>query len=102
MANRSAALFSLQDYTECIQDIQLAMKEGYPNDLQYKLYERMGQCYKQLGQPAKAKVSFQVAAKMIEQSSLSEKKKDEWSLNLQNEISRCDVLSVTTEQQKGT
>ncbi|XP_036381098.1 SET and MYND domain-containing protein 4 [Megalops cyprinoides] len=49
-ANRSAALFHLCLYEECLQDIKRALDEGYPNHLQQKLLDRRSQCYKHLGQ----------------------------------------------------
>ncbi|KAG7484782.1 hypothetical protein MATL_G00054330 [Megalops atlanticus] len=49
-ANRSAALFHLCLYKECLQDIKRALDEGYPNHLQQKLLDRRAQCFKHLGQ----------------------------------------------------
>ncbi|XP_060751560.1 SET and MYND domain-containing protein 4 isoform X2 [Tachysurus vachellii] len=43
-ANRSAALFHLDLYTKCLEDIQRAFDEGYPCQLQSKLVDRRAQC----------------------------------------------------------
>ncbi|XP_062870212.1 SET and MYND domain-containing protein 4 [Trichomycterus rosablanca] len=47
-ANRSAALFHLGFYDECLVDIQRALDEGYPSQLQRKLLDRRSQCLNQL------------------------------------------------------
>ncbi|XP_075229356.1 protein-lysine N-methyltransferase SMYD4-like [Lycorma delicatula] len=44
-ANRSAALFRLQHYQECLQDIDIALQSGYPEHLKYKLLLRKGKIY---------------------------------------------------------
>ncbi|KAL0994831.1 hypothetical protein UPYG_G00127720 [Umbra pygmaea] len=50
-ANRSAALFHLQHYKECLEDIQRALKHGYPSHLQAKLRGRQTQCLNLLPNP---------------------------------------------------
>ncbi|XP_034149134.1 SET and MYND domain-containing protein 4 [Esox lucius] len=47
-ANRSAALFHLQLYKECLCDIDRALKHGYPSHLQHKLQGRRTQCLNHL------------------------------------------------------
>ncbi|XP_039285640.1 SET and MYND domain-containing protein 4 isoform X2 [Nilaparvata lugens] len=42
LANRSAALFRLQLFKECLQDVDLALKNGYPKNLRHKLLLRKG------------------------------------------------------------
>ncbi|CAK9800854.1 SET and MYND domain-containing protein 4 [Anthophora plagiata] len=49
IANRSASLFYLNRYNDCIKDIELAIKLNYPKQLHYKLYLRAMQCYLKLG-----------------------------------------------------
>ncbi|CAB1434354.1 unnamed protein product [Pleuronectes platessa] len=43
-ANRSAALYHLQLHQECLNDIDRAVKNGYPSHLLHKLEERRTQC----------------------------------------------------------
>ena len=40
LANRSAVLFSLKAYHLALDDIKLAFKSGYPEELHFKLLER--------------------------------------------------------------
>ncbi|XP_022536643.2 SET and MYND domain-containing protein 4 isoform X1 [Astyanax mexicanus] len=54
-ANRSAALFHLGHYSKCMEDIQRALDEGYPNHLQGKLLERRTQCVNRLKEQKQSK-----------------------------------------------
>ncbi|KAG7517056.1 SET and MYND domain-containing protein 4 [Solea senegalensis] len=47
-ANRSAALYHLQHYQECLDDIAKARKNGYPFHLVHKLTDRRTLCLKHL------------------------------------------------------
>ncbi|XP_056141221.1 SET and MYND domain-containing protein 4 [Lampris incognitus] len=47
-ANRSAALFHLQRYQDSLNDIDRALKHGYPSHLQHKLQERRLHCLNHL------------------------------------------------------
>ncbi|TKS82858.1 SET and MYND domain-containing protein 4 [Collichthys lucidus] len=54
-ANRSAALYHLQHYQESLEDMDEALKNGYPSHLLHKLEERRTQCLKHLSAGQKAK-----------------------------------------------
>ncbi|EDW01344.1 SET and MYND domain-containing protein 4 [Drosophila grimshawi] len=45
LANRSATLYHMQKYCECLVDIRRSLELEYPKDLVYKLYERQARCY---------------------------------------------------------
>ena len=47
--NRSVVLFNLCEYENCLSDISAALHFGYPENLQYKIYERQGKCQQALG-----------------------------------------------------
>ncbi|KAG8008005.1 SET and MYND domain-containing protein 4 [Nibea albiflora] len=53
-ANRSAALYHLQHYQESLEDMDEALKNGYPFHLLHKLEERRTQCLKHLSAGQKA------------------------------------------------
>ena len=42
-------LLRLNEYEKCLSDISAALHFGYPDNLQYKLYERQGTCLQALG-----------------------------------------------------
>nr|XP_019952570.1 PREDICTED: SET and MYND domain-containing protein 4 [Paralichthys olivaceus] len=54
-ANRSAALYHLQLHQECLNDIDRALKNGYPSHLLHKLEERRTQCLKHISGGQKEK-----------------------------------------------
>lgn len=43
-ANRSAALYHMEDYDQTLRDISLAM-QNYPKHLAHKLHERKARCH---------------------------------------------------------
>nr|CAD7398216.1 unnamed protein product [Timema cristinae] len=47
-ANRSAVLLHLEYYQECLRDIELALKNNYPQHLRHKLEARQGRCLAEL------------------------------------------------------
>lgn len=61
LANRSAALFYLEEYDSCISDIHRAIVSQYPDDLAYKLYHREVKCLVKMGKISKAKSKFRAS-----------------------------------------
>ena len=49
LANRSVVLYNLAEYETCLSDISAALMFGYPENLQYKMFERQGKCFQALG-----------------------------------------------------
>uniref|UniRef100_T1GGT7 Uncharacterized protein n=1 Tax=Megaselia scalaris TaxID=36166 RepID=T1GGT7_MEGSC len=45
VANRSAALYHMNKFEDCLKDVARAFKLGYPKDKSYKLYEREAQSH---------------------------------------------------------
>jgi len=55
VANRSAALYYLEEYEHSLKDIDQAFKsKRYPLQNNYKLLERKGNCYRQMNQTSLA------------------------------------------------
>lgn len=61
LANRSAALYYLEEYNDCICDIHRALATNYPESMAYKLYEREIKCLKNMGKISEAKSKFEVS-----------------------------------------
>lgn len=61
LANRSAALYHLEEYDDCINDIHRALVSKYPNELAYKLYEREIKCLVKIKMISLATVKFKVS-----------------------------------------
>ncbi|GFG35904.1 hypothetical protein Cfor_05261 [Coptotermes formosanus] len=85
LANRSAALFHLGAYQECLRDIALALQSGYPTSLHYKLYLRRSQCLSILNRHKEEVEALQSAQKCLELTrnmSLSKKSSIERDIEL--------------------
>lgn len=61
VANRSAALYYLNEYGNSIKDIDQALaSDKYPFKNKYKLFERKGNCYQQMNNPCLALEMYSV------------------------------------------
>ncbi|XP_012254183.2 SET and MYND domain-containing protein 4-like [Athalia rosae] len=65
IANRSAALYYMDNFEDCLKDIDLAISSGYPKKLQHKLYIRSAQCYLKLKNRKKAEVALRKVEEII-------------------------------------
>jgi len=68
VANRSACLYYLGEISLCVADIKLALASNYPNQLQYKLFERLAKCYLLLKDKENATKSAVTAKKLLEKN----------------------------------
>ncbi|XP_005110357.2 SET and MYND domain-containing protein 4 [Aplysia californica] len=58
LGNRSAALFHMEKYQECLTDVTRALASGFPKESRHKLLSRRVQAQIRLGQKVKAESSF--------------------------------------------
>jgi len=61
LGNRSAALYHLKEYNDCMSDIRRALVSKYPKELIYKLYEREIRCLIKIGKVLEAKLQFKAS-----------------------------------------
>lgn len=87
LGNRSVVFYNLNEYDNCLQDIEGALEFGYPEDLRYKVFERKGRCLKALGKLDEAKQSFTKALELLDVAKGTEEKKLEIKKDLQKSIS---------------
>ena len=66
LGNRSVVFFNQSDYDRCLDDLEGALLYGYPQDLQYKLFERKGRCLQALGKGDEARESLKRAVEMLD------------------------------------
>ncbi|XP_076332160.1 protein-lysine N-methyltransferase SMYD4-like [Tachypleus tridentatus] len=90
-ANRSAALFHLHMYKECIKDIDRAFQQGYPRELSYKLYQRKGMCLRYLNDYNYAKQAFLEALHSLKEGRLDSKKMEIQKKDVQNWLKLCET-----------
>ena len=84
------------DIKHCLADIEFALAQGYPSQLQYKLFERRAKCYVLLKQFDKAKTAWSKAKQNLDinKGKLDEKKLSQAAKSLK------DLMS-SIEQKKG-
>lgn len=92
LGNRSVVLFNLCEYENCLSDISAALHFGYPENLQYKIYERQGKCQQALGLFSDAKKSYEVAKKLLEKAKVAEAKKPE----IIKDLNQC-IIEVSSQ-----
>ena len=91
LGNRSACLFQSGDYELAIADINFALSVGYPEDIKYKLYDRLGRCHMKNSNPIKAKPSFLIATQLLSKcNDLDEKKKSQLKNSFESLIKECE------------
>ena len=71
-ANRSAVLFEMKNYKLCETDILLAFMNNYPNELQFKLHERLGKCYIAMNRHLEAVKCFEKCLEAVKESKLNQ------------------------------
>ena len=76
-ANRSAALFGLEQYSDCLSDIRLAINAGYPDESLYKLLVRKAKCH-QYVETESLNASINNAFESIDKSCLTSTSKQPW------------------------
>lgn len=77
-----------------MRDIQLALQSNYPENQRYKLYDRLGYCHHQLGDPLKARVAYTVALDCLEHSDLKLDAIENWRRTLNKSLAK--LSSVKT------
>ena len=75
--NRSAALYHISQYQDCLQDIELALKSKFPRNLEYKLHQRKGMCLTKLGLHTEGQKAFVTAMASLDMVPKMTKEKKE-------------------------
>ena len=75
--NRSAALYHIGQYEDCLQDIEQALKTKFPRNLEYKLHQRKGLCLTKLGKYAEGQKAFVTAMASLDMVPKMTKEKKE-------------------------
>lgn len=75
LGNRSAALYHLGQYEEASRDIELALENKFPRNIEYKLHLRQAQCYIRLGQYHNVEAQLERSRTGLEHAKLPENRK---------------------------
>ena len=100
LANRSAALFYLKLYGESVKDIDSAFSLGYPEELAYKLHERKGKSFVQLGRAEEAAKCFEKAAACVSRSKLDTNARDNLLQSLDKQKKKL-IRQISVASQNG-
>ena len=93
-ANRSAVLYHLRKYGEAVDDIALAFRHRYPKNLQYKIFQRRGQCLTALGRHTEAEAALAEAIASLDfVSKMPENKRESLKRDLNALIAETRALS---------
>ena len=100
VANRSAATYQLRKPELAVADIRLALKYGYPEVLEYKIYDRMGKCYMEMERHEDAAEAFRTSKVCLEHAKLDEKRITLWQQTLDKQLSLCELKPEAKKEKK--
>ena len=95
IANRSLALVKLGKYEQALEDIDLALKSGYPEESHHKLWERRAKCCVHLGRPKEAAESLDKAIQTVVKANINEKEKAKIKTSLTND--KKNIIAVDSK-----
>ncbi|KAH8280291.1 hypothetical protein KR018_001592 [Drosophila ironensis] len=99
LANRSATLYHMTKYQECLIDIKRSLDLGYPKDLIYKLYERQARCYMALKDYPRTIESFKKCITTMDDSTLGADKRAKLNLDAMTMIKMLQHDPRTAKQE---
>ena len=99
LANRSAVLFELSMYAECLTDIQYAIVSGYPSNTMYKLINRKAKCLLNQGRHLLARETFQAVLISLDVANLDENAREKWKQNVTKQLHVIKSLESQTSNQ---
>ncbi|XP_065058913.1 SET and MYND domain-containing protein 4-like isoform X1 [Rhopilema esculentum] len=99
LANRSAVLFQLCDFSDAINDAERALAYGYPEKLKYKLLERIGKCHVKQNRQQFAKKYFKAALMALSKSDLSVDQKNKHAFEYCKMEKQCSPENLKDKSQ---
>ena len=88
LANRSAALQKLKMFSKGVADVDRALEAGYPQDKQFKLFERKGLMLVELRHYDEASDCFSKAKKVVHNSSLNKAKIEKFVSDMDKQLEK--------------
>ncbi|KAL4717853.1 hypothetical protein ACJJTC_001002 [Scirpophaga incertulas] len=98
LANRSAALLRMKRFLECLEDIQLALDSGYPQEQRHKLLLRRADCYMELGLCEDARTAFAAASEHATALKLAPLHAAEFDRHLKILKAKLESIKVTEKE----
>lgn len=97
VANRSAALFYLGAYEECLKDIELALRNSYPESLRYKLYTRKAECMDKLKRYQEAIDAYNCALELLKHANLGDGEEKELQIIMNRSTAQMKLRDSVSE-----
>lgn len=82
LANRSASLYHLERHEYALEDIEEALRLGYPRDLSYKLEERRARCLLGLKRHDEAVEAFRRALQALDDAKISLERRQKFGADI--------------------
>lgn len=98
LANRSAALYHIGEYKLALVDIDLAVDNGYPRNLTYKVLERKARCLLALKRFKGAQQAFRKAVQSLSEADLPNKKQKELLQHIQEELTKLNKMRMINDE----
>ncbi|XP_018306550.1 SET and MYND domain-containing protein 4 isoform X2 [Mycetomoellerius zeteki] len=102
IANRSASLFYLDRWQDCISDINLAIKLGYPENLRYKLHLRAAQCYLKLHNKTSAVETVLQMHSILNEHNISNETKEQLQRQINDIMSKVSCMEENADSTTDT
>ncbi|CAH1402398.1 unnamed protein product [Nezara viridula] len=99
-ANRSAALYHLEEYQAALNDIEAALRHGYPKDLIYKIKDRKARCLLALKQNKAALHILKQTLIALDDAKLPLERRMKWQKDLQIMITMMTKNKLADEKIK--
>ena len=93
LTNRATVLGIFKMYENAAEDLEIAVKSGYPKNSLYKIYQLLAVSYERLGNQNKAIIAYEKLIEVLDVSDLSKDKVE----NMKNEI-RFSLKSMKCEK----
>jgi len=97
LGNRSACLLQMKRYADCLRDVALALRYGYPRHLRYKLYDRQARALIELGRFDEA---LEALRKLHSSLSLTTLESDQRNTIARNAEKKTDYCTSAVVQQQ--
>lgn len=82
LANRSACLDTMGLYESALDDIDCALKYGYPKELKFKIYNRQGHALFMRKQYKESKAAFDKCSDFIGKSDMKTQERERWRIKM--------------------
>jgi len=94
LGNRSACLLQMKRHEECLADLTLALRYGYPRHLRYKLYDRQARALIELGRFDEALAALRELHSSLSLTALEPEQRNSIARNAEKKMDFCSSAVV--------